>query len=74
MRPSGMKISVSSTRTAKINIRISGSTLRNSARGNRMKTPATGPYMDTIPPKTDQIITWKDRDISRVDGPTVRMM
>jgi hypothetical protein len=28
----------------------------------------------TIPPKTDQIITWKDKPTSKVEGPTVRMM
>jgi hypothetical protein len=30
--------------------------------------------METIPPKTDQIITWKDKPTSKVEGPTVRMM
>ena len=48
--------------------------VRNSASGNRMNTPATGPYMETMPPKTDQIITWKDKPTSKVEGPTVRMM
>lgn len=57
---------------AKMSIQISGTTLKNSITGKRIKTTAIAPQMVAIPPKIVQIITWKDIGTFNMAGPAIR--